>query len=59
MQIVQMAHGETHRLLPLRNEHFLLRIGSPPKAPQCVLHSYKIFMQNIYIGFRLALYVTR
>lgn len=41
-----------------RSEHFHLRAGSSSKALQCVLHSYKLSMKNIYIGFRLALYVT-
>lgn len=49
IQIVQMARGETHCLLPLRNEHFLLRVGSSPKALQRVLLSYQLPMQNIYI----------
>lgn len=50
--------GETHLLLLFGGEHFHWRAGSPPEAPQCVLHSYKLPMLNIYIGFRLALCVT-
>lgn len=50
--------GETHLLLLFGGELFHWRAGSPPEAPQRVLHSYKLPMLNIYIGFRLALCVT-